>query len=72
MKKKLHIVLAVVAAALVGAEALMHLWQPILPSGVFACLATAVGIGARVTQVLLTVDKITEGDDATDADDNSN
>lgn len=65
MKKSLHIWLAVIAAALVGAEALMNLWQPLLPPGVFAGIATVVGIGSRVAQVLLAAEKLkTEEDDS--------
>lgn len=63
MKKKLHIWLAAIAAALVAAEALMHLWQPLLPPGVFAGVATVVGIGSRVAQVVLAAEKLNDEED---------
>lgn len=57
-KKKLHVWLAVGAAALGAAEALMHLWQPLLPPGVFAGIATVVGVGAKVAQVYLAAENL--------------
>lgn len=59
-KSKLHIWLAVGSAALVAAEGLMHLWQPILPPGLFAGIATIVGVGAKVAQVYLAAEKVTD------------
>lgn len=44
--------LAVVSAALSAAEALVPLWQPHMPAGVFAGLATLVGIAAAVARTV--------------------
>lgn len=42
MSKKIKLVLGVIAAVLIAAEPLMMLWQPILPPGSYAAIATLV------------------------------
>jgi hypothetical protein len=44
--------LAVLSAALSACEALMPIWQPHTPPGVFAALATLVGIAAAVARTV--------------------
>lgn len=44
--------LAVLSAALSACEALVPLWQPHMPPGVFATLATLVGIAAAVARTI--------------------
>lgn len=44
--------LAVLSAALSACEALVPLWQPHMPGGVFAVLATIVGIAAAVARTV--------------------
>lgn len=44
--------LAVLSAGLSACEALIPLWQPHMPAGVFAALATLVGIAAAVARTV--------------------
>lgn len=44
--------LSIIAAALGAAEAALPLWEAPLPDGVFAALASVVGIGAAVARVI--------------------
>ena len=44
--------LAVLSAALSACEALVPLWQPHMPGGVFAALATVVGVAAAVARTV--------------------
>lgn len=44
--------LAVLSAALSAAELLLPIWQPHMPGGVFAGLATLVGIAAAVARTV--------------------
>lgn len=44
MAKKKHITLGVIAAIFLAAEPLMMLWQPLLPQGSYAGIATFVAI----------------------------
>lgn len=44
--------LAVLSAALSACEALIPMWQPHMPGGVFAALATLVGIAAAVARTV--------------------
>lgn len=44
MAKKKHIALGVIAAIFLAAEPLMMLWQPLLPQGSYAGIATFVAV----------------------------
>ncbi len=44
--------LAVLSAALGAAEASLHLWEGIVPDGVFAMMASFVGMAAAVARVV--------------------
>jgi len=44
MSNKTHLTLGVIAAAFLAAEPLMMLWQPLLPPGSYAGIATFVAI----------------------------
>ena len=44
MSRKVKLALGVVAAAFLAAEPLMMLWQPLLPQGSYAGIATVVAI----------------------------
>ena len=44
--------LAVLSAALSACEALVPLWQPHIPGGIFAALATVVGVAAAVARTV--------------------
>ncbi len=44
--------LAVLSAALGAAEASLHLWEGVVPDGVFAMLASFVGMAAAVARVV--------------------
>jgi hypothetical protein len=44
--------LAVISAALGAAEASLPLWEGVVPDGVFAGLASTVGIAAAVARVI--------------------
>lgn len=44
--------LAVLSAVLSACEALVPLWQPHMPAGVFAGLATIVGIAAAIARTI--------------------
>lgn len=44
MSRKIKLALGVVAAAFLAAEPLMMLWQPLLPPGSYAAIATFVAI----------------------------
>jgi hypothetical protein len=44
MSKKVKLALGVLAAAFLAAEPLMMLWQPLLPQGSYAGIATFVAI----------------------------
>lgn len=48
--------LGLLATILMGADALQMLWQPLLPPGVFAAVATAIGIGSKVITYLVEQD----------------
>lgn len=44
--------LAILAAVMGAIEATLPLWQSALPDGVFAALASVVGVGAAVARVI--------------------
>lgn len=44
MSKKIKLTLGVLAAVFLAAEPLMMLWQPLLPQGSYAAIATFVAI----------------------------
>lgn len=44
MSRKIKLALGVVAAAFLAAEPLMTLWQPLLPQGSYAAIATFIAI----------------------------
>ncbi|AHJ87344.1 hypothetical protein phiPsa267_090 [Pseudomonas phage phiPsa267] len=67
MAKKKHITLGVVAAIFLAAEPLMMLWQPLLPQGSYAGIATFVAV-VRAGLVYYTTAEKEEGEE--DADNN--
>ena len=44
--------LSILAAALGALEVTLPLWQPALPDGLFAALASVVGVSAAVARVI--------------------
>lgn len=55
--------LGIIAVILGALDALQMLWQPLLPPGLFAALATIVGVGSRVTSYLVDEDRRKDLDD---------
>lgn len=55
--------LGIIAVILGGLDALQMLWQPLLPPGLFAAVATIVGVGSRVTTYLVDEDRRKDLDD---------
>lgn len=49
--------LGLLAIVFMAADALMAIWQPILPPGIFASIATILGIGSKVTTYLVDQDQ---------------
>lgn len=62
MSKKSHLALGVLAAVFLAAEPLMMLWQPLLPQGSYAGIATFVAI-VRAALVYYTTAEKEEGED---------
>ena len=65
MSKKSHLALGVLAAVFLAAEPLMMLWQPLLPQGSYAGIATFVAIVRAALVYYTTAEK--EGEDDVDA-----
>lgn len=64
MSKKVKLVLGVLAAAFLAAEPLMLLWQPLLPQGSYAGIATFVAIVRAGLVYYTTTDKEEGEEDA--------
>ena len=57
MSKKIKLTLGVLAAVFLAAEPLMMLWQPLLPQGSYAGIATFVAIVRAALVYYTTTDK---------------
>ncbi|ADF58200.1 hypothetical protein PJG4_088 [Pseudomonas phage JG004] len=60
---------AVGSATFMALEAMVNLWEPILPPGVFAAVATLVAVGVRISAVFVTASKVEEAISETIEDD---
>lgn len=63
MSKKTKLALGVVAAVFLAAEPLMMLWQPILPQGSYAGIATFVAVVRAAVVYYTANDDLVEEDE---------